>query len=41
MSGVFFDRESESRADEQAYDQAARRRLWDLSVELTGAPDPD
>jgi NAD(P)-dependent dehydrogenase (short-subunit alcohol dehydrogenase family) len=40
VSGVFFDRESESRADEQAYDEAARRRLWDLSLELTGDPDP-
>jgi NAD(P)-dependent dehydrogenase (short-subunit alcohol dehydrogenase family) len=39
VSGAFFDRESESAADPQAYDEAARRRLWELSLELTGAPD--
>jgi NAD(P)-dependent dehydrogenase (short-subunit alcohol dehydrogenase family) len=37
-TGRFFDRQSEARAHEQAYDAEARRRLWDLSVELTGAP---
>jgi NAD(P)-dependent dehydrogenase (short-subunit alcohol dehydrogenase family) len=37
-TGRFFDRRQESRAQEQAYDPAARRQLWDLSVELTGAP---
>lgn len=36
-TGRFFDRQQESRAQEQAYDPDARRRLWDLSVELTGA----
>jgi NAD(P)-dependent dehydrogenase (short-subunit alcohol dehydrogenase family) len=39
VTGRFFDRESESRADDQAYDADARRRLWRLSLELTGAPD--
>ena len=36
-SGAFFDGLDEARADEQAYDSAARRRLWELSEELTGA----
>jgi NAD(P)-dependent dehydrogenase (short-subunit alcohol dehydrogenase family) len=39
VSGRFFDRLQETRADAQAYDADARRRLWDLSRELTGAPD--
>jgi NAD(P)-dependent dehydrogenase (short-subunit alcohol dehydrogenase family) len=39
VTGRFFDRLQEARADEQAYDPDARRRLWDLSRELTGAPD--
>jgi NAD(P)-dependent dehydrogenase (short-subunit alcohol dehydrogenase family) len=39
VSGRFFDRQADARADEQAYDGDARRRLWDLSLELTGAPD--
>jgi NAD(P)-dependent dehydrogenase (short-subunit alcohol dehydrogenase family) len=37
VTGRFFDRQVDSRADDQAYDTEARRRLWDLSVELTGA----
>ena len=36
VTGRFFDRQSESSAQAQAYDADARRRLWDLSVELTG-----
>ena len=39
VTGRFFDRTRESSADAQAYDPEARRRLWDLSVRLTGAPD--
>ena len=39
VSGRFFDRESEARVEDQAYDPRARRRLWELSRELTGAPD--
>jgi NAD(P)-dependent dehydrogenase (short-subunit alcohol dehydrogenase family) len=39
VTGRFFDRRSEARAADQAYDPAARRRLWDLSLALTGAPD--
>jgi NAD(P)-dependent dehydrogenase (short-subunit alcohol dehydrogenase family) len=39
VTGRFFDREDEARAHEQAYDPDARRRLWSLSLELTGAPD--
>jgi NAD(P)-dependent dehydrogenase (short-subunit alcohol dehydrogenase family) len=37
LSGRFFDRAEESAAAEQAYDPAARARLWALSEELTGA----
>jgi NAD(P)-dependent dehydrogenase (short-subunit alcohol dehydrogenase family) len=36
LTGRYFDRQLESRADDQAYDREARTRLWDLSVELTG-----
>lgn len=39
VSGEFFDRQAEAAAQEQAYDSEARRRLWDLSLELTGARD--
>ncbi|MBZ9823637.1 SDR family oxidoreductase [Mesorhizobium sp. CA4] len=35
-SGLYFDGQRESRADAQAYDEKARRRLRDLSLELVG-----
>ncbi|HEY1358958.1 MAG TPA: SDR family NAD(P)-dependent oxidoreductase [Thermoleophilaceae bacterium] len=35
--GRYFDGMAESRAQPQAYDPEARRRLWELSEELTGA----
>jgi NAD(P)-dependent dehydrogenase (short-subunit alcohol dehydrogenase family) len=35
-SGLYFDRQRESRANPQAYDAAARDRLRRLSLELTG-----
>ena len=38
VTGRYFNRQAEARADEQAYDAAARRRLWDLSAALTGEP---
>jgi NAD(P)-dependent dehydrogenase (short-subunit alcohol dehydrogenase family) len=34
VTGRFFDREAEARAEDQAYDPEARRRLWELSEEL-------
>ena len=37
VTGRFYDREQEATALQQAYDEDARRRLWDLSLELTGA----
>jgi NAD(P)-dependent dehydrogenase (short-subunit alcohol dehydrogenase family) len=40
VTGRFFDRQREARAEAQAYDAAARRRLWDLSLELTGEVRP-
>jgi NAD(P)-dependent dehydrogenase (short-subunit alcohol dehydrogenase family) len=36
-SGLYFDRQRESRANPQAYDAAARDRLRRLSLELTGS----
>jgi NAD(P)-dependent dehydrogenase (short-subunit alcohol dehydrogenase family) len=40
VTGRFYDRQREAEAHPQAYDADARRRLWELSLELTGAPDP-
>ena len=40
VTGTYFNRQVEARADEQAYDADARRRLWDLSAELTGESLP-
>src|SRR6266705_98867 len=37
VSGRYFDRLEEGRAEPQAYDAAARRRLWQLSEELVAA----
>lgn len=39
VTGRFYDRQREARADAQAYEEEARLRLWQLSVDLTGAPD--
>ena len=36
VSGRYFDRLREARANAQAYDRAARRRLWSLSMALAG-----
>jgi NAD(P)-dependent dehydrogenase (short-subunit alcohol dehydrogenase family) len=38
VSGRYFNRQAEARADDQAYEAEARRRLWDLSAELAGEP---
>jgi NAD(P)-dependent dehydrogenase (short-subunit alcohol dehydrogenase family) len=38
VSGRYFDGLQESRANAQAYDPGARRRLWRLSEQLTGTP---
>jgi NAD(P)-dependent dehydrogenase (short-subunit alcohol dehydrogenase family) len=40
VSGLYFNGLREQRADEQAYDPEARRRLRELSDELTGLPNP-
>ena len=37
-SGLYFNGLAEARADAQAYDAAARRRLNALSLELCGLP---
>lgn len=34
-SGLYFNQMNEARANAQAYDAAARQRLWDLSVAMT------
>ena len=39
-SGLYFNGMQESRADSQAYDENARRRLRALSFELAGLADP-
>jgi NAD(P)-dependent dehydrogenase (short-subunit alcohol dehydrogenase family) len=39
VSGKFFDRTREARANAQAYDQSARRELWRRSLELVGRMD--
>jgi NAD(P)-dependent dehydrogenase (short-subunit alcohol dehydrogenase family) len=39
-SGLYFNGMQESRADRQAYDEDARRRLRALSFDLAGLPDP-
>ena len=41
VSGKYFDHQQEARANDQAYDAAARQRLWDLSMELTDAEKID
>ncbi len=38
-TGVYFNGLAEARADAQAYDPAARRRLRELSLDLVGLPD--
>jgi NAD(P)-dependent dehydrogenase (short-subunit alcohol dehydrogenase family) len=37
VTGKYFDQQREARANAQAYNLAARRQLWQLSEELTGA----
>jgi hypothetical protein len=39
-SGLYFNGMRESRADSQAYDEEARRRLRALSFDLAGLADP-
>jgi NAD(P)-dependent dehydrogenase (short-subunit alcohol dehydrogenase family) len=36
VTGRYFNRQVDTRADDQAYDAEARRGLWDLSATLTG-----
>src|SRR3954471_20949904 len=40
VSGRFYDRQAESAAHAQASDPEAQRRLWELSLELTGLGNP-
>src|SRR3954447_23928265 len=41
VTGRFYDRQVEAAPHPQAHDPEARRRLWELSRRLTGAPDVD
>ena len=36
VTGKYFNVKQEAKAHAQAYDQQARKRLWDLSMQLTG-----
>ncbi len=40
-TGVFYNQTARGQPHAQAEDPAARRRLWDLSMQLTRAPSPD
>jgi NAD(P)-dependent dehydrogenase (short-subunit alcohol dehydrogenase family) len=39
ITGMFFDRTREAKANAQAYDDAVRTELWRRSLELVGLPD--
>ena len=39
VTGRFFDRTREARADDQAYDTTARRELWQRALELVDHSD--
>lgn len=41
VTGGYFERCRPARSSRRSYDAAARRRLWDLSAALTGAPPLD
>ena len=38
VTGRYFDRAADTRANDQAYDPAARARLWQASLDLAGHP---
>ena len=40
VSGRYFNGLRQARADPAAYDRGLRRRMWDVSAELTSAPPP-
>ena len=40
VTGYFYDRQTVAAVHAQADDRAARRRLWELSLELTGEREP-
>ena len=39
-TGLYFNQMNEAKANSWAYDPAARKRLWDLSVALTAKRSP-
>ena len=40
VTGRYFDHLAEAQAHASAYDPTVQQRLWQLSLDLTGAPDP-
>jgi hypothetical protein len=40
VTGRYFERVTESRAHEAAYDLDVQQRLWEVSLKLTSALDP-
>jgi NAD(P)-dependent dehydrogenase (short-subunit alcohol dehydrogenase family) len=40
VTGRFYDRKTETRAHPAAYDPEIQQQLWDLSLDLTGTPEP-
>ena len=38
MSGKYFAKKAEARSSEKSYDEAAARRLWQISADLTKLP---
>jgi NAD(P)-dependent dehydrogenase (short-subunit alcohol dehydrogenase family) len=40
VTGQYFDHLAEAHAHASAYDPTVQQRLWKLSLDLTGAPDP-
>jgi NAD(P)-dependent dehydrogenase (short-subunit alcohol dehydrogenase family) len=40
VSGRYFDRGREAKAATEAYDPQVQQWLWDLTLQLTGAPEP-
>ena len=40
VTGAFFDRTREARANDQAYDPHARAELWRRATELVGRDEP-
>lgn len=40
VSGIYFDKRKEKRSSEESYREGVAKKLWELSLELTGILDP-